>query len=108
MEEKDIFMVGDSMYIEFKKPISICEILKRKTIKGLPLPIVITREIKGRKWKISLEDSRLLGKARTLNGITVTLKNAMKKIKIEQAEEWLKQFGDVLKINPKEEECLHS
>ena len=108
MEGKDIFKVGDSMYVEFKKPINICEILQRETNEGSPLPTVITREIEGRKWKISLEDSKLLGKAGTLNGITVTLKNAMKKIKIEQAEEWLKQFGDVLKINPKEEDCPHS
>ena len=108
MEGKDIFIVGDSMYVEFKKRINICEILKKKTKEGHPLPTIITREIEGRKWKISLEDSRLLGKAGNMKGITVVLKNAMKKIKIEQAEEWLKQFGDVLKINPKEEECPHS
>ena len=96
----NIQMLGDSFYVKMKRKIRICEILA-KNEDGNETDTEISGELYGKKWKLTLEDARIIKRISAMKSVKVTVKDVLNKISIEKLKEWMQNFGEIHKIEPK-------
>ena len=65
-------------------------------------------EFYGKKWKLALEDARIIKRISTMKSVTVTVKDVLDKVKIEKLGKWMENFGTIHKIAPKYKEVPHA
>ena len=107
MKGANILMIGDSYYAELEERIKICELLAKKE-KGREAETEMEGKFYGKKWKLILEDSRILKRVATMKRVTVTVKDVLSKVKMEKLEKWMENFGKIHKIAPKYKEVAHA
>ena len=87
-------MLGDSYYFKMKMKIKICEILARNE-EGAETETEISSEFYRKKWKLTLEDARIIKRISAMKSVTVTVKDVLNKIRIEKLKEWIQNFGEI-------------
>ena len=107
MKGANILMIGDSYYAELEERVKICKLLAKKE-KGREAETEIEGKFHGKKWRLTLEDSRIMKRIATMKSVTVTVKDVLSKVKIERLGKWMENFGTIHKIAPKYKEVAHA
>ena len=105
-EGLDSQILGDSFYIEIDHNVKICKILKTE-LDGKETDTVVTGELNGKKWKLSLEDTRIFKRISAMKRATVLIKDVLNKVEIQKLNSWMENFGEVHSIKPKITKSQH-
>ena len=105
-EGLDSQVLGDSFYIELGHSVKICKILKTE-LDGNETDTTVMSELNGKKWKLTLEDTRIFKRISAMKRATVLIKDVLNKVDIRKLNGWMENFGEIHSIKPKVSKCQH-